>query len=280
MTTFHIITIFPEFFSSVLEVGLIKKAREKKIVDFVFIDLKSFGVGKHKVIDDRPYGGGAGMVLRPEPIISALRSVSFRGDKRISILMSPSGNLLTQEKLEELSYFSDIVIVCPRYEGVDERVKKFIDEDISIGDYVIHSGDVAALVIIEGVARLKEGFMTTPAKEELTFGILDFPQFTHPKIFEDMEVPEILLSGHHENIRRWRIEQSVKKTLERRPDLVLKFFIKKENELNLPPEKKEMIRSYLFDVSFCESKRDESLEKEIFHIMVNYLINIKELLSY
>ncbi len=280
MITFHIITIFPEFFSSALEVGLMRKAREKKVIDFVFIDLKKFGVGKHKVIDDRPYGGGAGMVLRPEPIVSALRSIDFRGNKRISILMSPSGKLLTQEKLEELSSFSDIVIVCPRYEGVDERVKKFINEDISIGDYVIHSGDVAALVIIEGVARLKEGFMTTSTKEEISFDILDFPQFTHPKIFEDMVVPEILLSGHHENIRRWRIEQSIKKTLERRPDLVLKFFIKRENQLNLTPEKKEMIKNYLFDISFYGNKRNELLDEEIFHLMLNYLTNIKELFSY
>jgi tRNA (guanine37-N1)-methyltransferase len=280
VTTFHIITIFPEFFSSALEVGLIKKAREKKIIDFVFIDLKNFGVGKHKVIDDRPYGGGAGMVLRPEPIISALRVVNFRGDKRISILMSPSGKLLTQEKLEELSSFSDIVIVCPRYEGVDERVKKFIDEDISIGDYVIHSGDVAALVIIEGVARLKEGFMTTPTKEEISFDILDFPQFTHPKIFEGMEVPEILLSGHHENIRRWRVEQSIKKTLERRPDLVLKFFVRREKELDLPSEKREKIKNYLIDISFRGNLKDESLDKEIFEIMLNYFTNMKELFSY
>jgi tRNA (guanine37-N1)-methyltransferase len=280
VTTFHIITIFPEFFSSALEVGLIKKAREKKIIDFVFIDLKNFGVGKHKVIDDRPYGGGTGMVLRPEPIISALRVVNFRGDKRISILMSPSGRLLTQEKLEELSSFSDIVIVCPRYEGVDERVKKFIGEDISIGDYVIHSGDAAALVIIEGVARLKEGFMTTPTKEEISFDILDFPQFTHPKIFEDMEVPEVLLSGHHENIRRWRIEQSVKKTLERRPDLVLKFFVRREKELDLPSEKREKIKNYLIDISFRGNLKDESLDKEIFEIMLNYFTNMKELFAY
>lgn len=273
MVTFHIITIFPEFFSSPLDVGLIKKAREKNIVDFEIIDLKKFGVGKHKLIDDRPYGGGSGMILRPEPVCSAIQSAKIKNpDRKRVILMTPSGELLTQQKLKELSSLSDIVIVCPRYEGVDERVKKYVDEEISIGDYVIHSGDTASLVLIEGVVRLKEGFMSSSPEEEIYFSLLDFPQYTRPRFFENSEVPPVLLSGDHKKIRFWRIEQSVRKTIEKRPDLILKLILQNDELKDFLKDELEKIISYLLTLSYRKGKEiqrrsdfDEKIFSAVFH---------------
>lgn len=216
---FHIITVFPEFFESPLRVGLMKKAIAKNILDFEFIDLKSFD----EILDDRPYGGGQGMILKLPPIVKAIRSIRPKGDKVIKILTNPSGTLLTQRKVIELSRYTDIVIVCGRYEGVDARISNYVDEEISIGDYVLHSGETVALVIIESVARLIEGFKSKNHIEELSLNLLGFPQYTRPREFENLRVPDVLLSGDHKNIRAFRIKKSVERTVRTRPDLVAKI---------------------------------------------------------
>lgn len=218
-TTFHIITIFPEFFDSPLKVGLMGKAIKNSLINLNFIDLKNFG----SVLDDRPYGGGQGMILKIEPIVNAIRSIKPQGDKMVKILTSPSGNLLTQKKVQELSEYTDIVIICGRYEGVDARISYYIDEEISIGDYVIHSGETSALVLIEAISRLKEGFKSKSCTEEISLNLLGFPQYTRPREFEGHKVPEELLSGNHKEIRNFRIRESIKKTIERRPDLIDKI---------------------------------------------------------
>ena len=281
--TFHIITVFPEFYESPLSVGLFRKAQEKGIINFRFIDLKKFGVGKHKEIDGKPYGGGTGMILRAEPLVSAIRSVEPQGEKKTFVLMTPSGELLSQKKAKLFLSFSDIVLVCPRYEGVDERVKKYIDWEISIGDYVIHSGDTACLVFVETVSRLIPGFMSSDVEEEITFGLLGFPHYSQPRDFEGEKVPDVLLSGHHEKIRRWRIEMSVRKTLERRPDLILKILMCIQD-----------IPQHFFDFLFDELKnlwcseikgregrrerifsgrKREEVQNEIFTFLVDYFLS-------
>ncbi len=275
--TFYIITIFPEFFDSPLSTGLVKKAREKGIVEFNFIDLKKFGVGKHKVIDDCPYGGGGGMIIKPEPIIYAIKSIPQTTQKRIVILFSPGGNLLNQKKVKEIAQFEEIVLVCPRYEGVDERVKKYIDEEISIGDYVVHSGDSASVVFIEAILRLKEGFMSSKVEEELLFNLLDFPQYTRPREFEGEAVPSILLTGNHRKIREWRIEKSVKKTIERRPDLILRVLseitenYKNENEY----QKIQEYANYFYSLVFSKRGRDAKIEQDVTKLLVDFFSKLK-----
>jgi len=286
--TFHIITIFPEFYASPLSSGLFKKAIEKNVIGFKFIDLKEFGIGKHKQIDDTPYGGGVGMVLRPEPIVSAINSVKPEGEKKVVVLMSPSGDLLTQKKAKYFAEFSDIVVVCPRYEGVDERVKKYVDWEISIGDFVIHSGDTACLVFVEAVSRLVEGFMTSRVEEEITFNLLGFPHYTRPREFENQKVPDELVSGHHEKIRMWRIENAVRKTIEKRPDLVLKNLLCIYGR-EIPSEKLAFLIDELFKFWISELECEKPAEKieekkninsekiksEIFYLLVKYFSSKK-----
>lgn len=270
---FHIITVFPEFYSSPLSVGLLKKAQERGIVSFNFVDLKKFGVGKHRFIDDRPYGGGAGMIIRPELVLRAIESVKIDGERKITILFSPSGYLLTQSIVKRIYEYENIVLICPRYEGVDERVKKYVDIELSIGDYVVHSGDVAALVLIEAILRLKEGFMSSPVEEEISFNLLDFPHFTHPRDFEGEKVPDVLLSGNHSLIRKWRIERSVQKTLERRPDLVLKTLC--EMKKSKKTENLDEFISYLFDVVFGGKNRDKELDTKIYEILLTHYLSLE-----
>lgn len=233
---FHIITVFPEFFSSPLRTGLMKKAIARGIVEFEFIDLRKFA----DVLDDRPFGGGQGMILKLPPIVQAIRSIKPKGERIIRILTSPSGTLLSQKKAQELASYTDIAIVCGRYEGVDARISNYIDEEISIGDYVIHSGETAALVIVEAVSRLLEGFKSKRCTEEISVNLLGFPQYTRPREFEGHEVPPVLLSGNHKKIRIFRIRKAVEKTIKLRPDLIArtlqeiaKLNAEKENTLKL-----------------------------------------------
>ncbi|MCS7212613.1 MAG: tRNA (guanosine(37)-N1)-methyltransferase TrmD [Candidatus Calescibacterium sp.] len=243
---FHIITVFPEFFSSPLKVGLMEKAIRNGIIDLEFIDLKKFD----EILDDRPYGGGQGMILKIEPIVKAIRSIKPEGDKIIKIITTPSGSLFNQKKAQEMSGYSDIVIVCGRYEGIDARVIHYIDDEISIGDYVIHSGETAALVIIESVARLLEGFKSKECTEEISLNLLGYPQYTRPREFEGYKVPDILLSGNHKEIRSFRIKKSIEKTIKKRPDLVAKI-------LHEIKKKDSIVKEFL------EGKIDESEIKKI-----------------
>ena len=222
---FHIITIFPEWFTSPLATGLLQKARDKAILSFAVHDLRDYAPGKHRSTDDTPYGGGWGMVMTPEPLVNALEAVSAPLPNPRRIFLSPQGQPLSQAKTAELAACEALVLVCGRYEGVDERVLAFVDEEISIGDYIVSGGEVAALVLIDAVARLVPGVVgrkESTEDESFSTGLLEYPQYTRPEAFRGLAVPDVLLSGHHADITRWRRRQALMRTRARRPDLLKK----------------------------------------------------------
>ena len=227
-----IITIFPDYFREAFDYGIIRRARAANLVDIRAHDLRSWTSDKHKVVDDRPFGGGDGMVLKPEPIFAAVESLTgARGredvptNKRV-VLLSPQGRQFTQSTAEEFAQCEQLVLVCGRYEGVDERVAEaLVTDEISIGDYVLSGGEPAALVVIDAVVRLIPGALgseTSASTESFTDGLLDYPQYTRPPEFEGMSVPQVLLTGHHAEIARWREEAAKEKTTRNRPDLLKK----------------------------------------------------------
>lgn len=217
-----VITLFPELFEVPLKTSLLGKALADRLFEVNIVNLREFGLGKHRQVDDTPYGGGAGMVLRPEPVFAAVETVA--GPSSYKVLMSPRGTLLTQEVAKRLSAVDHLVLVCGRYEGVDERVvEHLVDEELSIGDYVLSGGELAALVVIEVLSRLVEGVLGNP--ESLTTEShggsgLEHPHYTKPADFRGHEVPGVLLSGDHAAIERWRTERARELTEERRPDLL------------------------------------------------------------
>ncbi len=216
----NVITIFPEFFASPLRTSLVGRAREDGTLDVVLHDLRRHGKGLHRQIDDAPFGGGAGMVMMIEPLAAVLDPLAHTH----RILFTPGGRLLDQATLDRWAALDEITVVCGRYEGVDERVAEhFIDEEISIGDYVLLGGEVAALAVIEGVTRLLDGVVGNPASvetESFRDGLLEEPQYTRPAEFQGWSVPDILRSGDHGKIEEWRRKQRVARTRERRPDLI------------------------------------------------------------
>ena len=217
---FDVLTLFPEMFEP-LNQSIIGKAVEKELIDINLINIRDFSKDKHKKVDDTPYGGGAGMVMRPDVVYDTYKSV--KTDKSKVIYMSPQGETLNQKKVESLSQEEHLIILCGHYEGIDQRVlDKIVDEEISIGDYVLTGGEIPAMVLIDSVCRYVEGVLKSESIKEESFsnGLLEYPQYTRPKIFEGESVPEILLSGHHENIRKWRKEKSLEITQEKRPDLL------------------------------------------------------------
>jgi tRNA (guanine37-N1)-methyltransferase len=222
---FHIISIFPELFTSPLSVSLLKKAQDNGIVSCTVHDLRDYAAGKHRSTDDAPYGGGYGMVMKPEPVFAALEAVCQAATEQGSvrrILLSPRGARLTQEKVVQLAKEEALVLVCGRYEGVDERVRACVDEELSIGDYVLSGGEMAALVVIDAVARLIPGVLgslESTQEESFSTGLLEYPHYTRPEEFQSMRVPEVLLSGNHAEIARWRRRQSLLRTRAQRPDL-------------------------------------------------------------
>ncbi len=218
---FDIITIFPDFFTTPLKYGVISKAIEKGILRIKVHDLRDYSGNKHRKIDDRPFGGGAGMVFMVEPIYNALSSLK-REDSH-TILLTPSGKLFNQKRARELSEKENIIIICPRYEGVDERVKEFVDEEISIGDYILTGGETAALVLIEAISRYVKGVVgkeESVKNESFENGIFDYPQYTQPREFKGMKVPEVLLSGNHKKIEEWRKKKALELTIKRRGGLI------------------------------------------------------------
>ena len=224
---FDVLTLFPEMFEP-LKQSVIGKAVEKELVNINLINIRDFSKDKHKKVDDTPYGGGAGMVMRPDVVYEAYRSVKTEEAK--VIYMSPQGKTLNQKMVETLSKEKHLIILCGHYEGLDKRVlDKIVDEEISIGDYILTGGEIPAMVLIDSVSRYVEGVLKPESIKEESFsnGLLEYPQYTRPEIFEGESVPEILLSGHHENIEKWRKEQSVEITRRKRPDLLK---IKKENK--------------------------------------------------
>ena len=217
---FDVLTLFPEMFE-ILNQSIIGKAIEKELIDINLINIRDFSKDKHKKVDDTPYGGGAGMVMKPDVVYDAYQSIKDRNAK--VIYMSPQGKPLNQKKVEELSKENHLIILCGHYEGIDQRVlDKIVDEEISIGDYVLTGGEIPAMVLIDSVSRYVEGVLKEDSIKEESFsnGLLEYPQYTRPEIFEGMKVPEVLLSGHHENIEKWRKEKSLEITKKKRPDIL------------------------------------------------------------
>ena len=217
---FDVLTLFPEMFE-ILNQSIIGKAIEKELIDINLINIRDFSKDKHKKVDDTPYGGGAGMVMKPDVVYDAYQSIKDRNAK--VIYMSPQGKPLNQKKVEELSKENHLIILCGHYEGIDQRVlDKIVDEEISIGDYVLTGGEIPAMVLIDSVSRYVEGVLKEDSIKEESFsnGLLEYPQYTRPEIFEGIKVPEILLSGHHENIEKWRKEKSLEMTKKKRPDIL------------------------------------------------------------
>jgi len=225
MMKIQILTLFPEMFTGVFGSSIIKKAQEKNIVDIDIINFRDFSTNKHKTVDDYPYGGGNGMVLKPEPIFSAVESIVGYQDSRI-IMLSPQGQTFTQKKAEELSNEQQLIFICGHYEGFDERIREhLVTEELSIGDFVLTGGELAAMVVVDSLVRLLPGVLGNEASAEtdsFTSDLLEYPQYTRPESFRGWQVPEVLISGHHKNIVEWRRKESLKRTHNRRPDLLKK----------------------------------------------------------
>lgn len=220
-----VITVFPEVFEPYVSSSMLGIARERGALEFAAHDLRQWALpGVHRAVDDSPYGGGAGMVLRPEPYFAAVRAVSeLDGRRPLVLLASPQGEPFTQATAERLAGEERLLVMCGRYEGFDERIRALADEEFSIGDYVLTGGELPAMVLVDAVARLLPGVLggeDSTADESFTAGLLEYPQYTRPASFEGMDVPEVLTSGDHARIARWRREQSILRTAARRPDLV------------------------------------------------------------
>src|SRR5918911_3239524 len=222
--TFDIVTIFPAMIEGPLAAGILGRAIERGTLDVRVRDLRDFTTDRHRVVDDVPYGGGPGMVLKPDPIFRALDAVEAdRGTPLTVILTSPQGARLTQGHARRLSCAEHVVVLCGRYEGVDDRVRERVTEELSIGDYVLTGGELPALVIVDAVARFVPGVVgdeQSVADDSFSRGLLDFPQFTRPAEIANLRVPDVLLSGNHADIRRWRKREALCRTLERRPELL------------------------------------------------------------
>ena len=235
---FDVLTLFPEMFN-ILNESIIGRAKEKGLINVNLINIRDFSKDKHKKVDDTPYGGGAGMVMQPDVVYDAYKSV--KDEKAKVIYMSPQGKKLDQQKVEELSKQEHLILLCGHYEGIDQRVlDSIVDEEISIGDYVLTGGELPAMVLIDSVSRYVEGVLKDGSTTEESFsqGLLEYPQYTRPEIFEGQQVPEVLRSGNHQMIDKWRREQSLKRTLEKRPDLLEKVDLSDEDKKIL--EKIEM----------------------------------------
>ncbi len=226
----NILTLFPEMFS-IFEHSIIGRARENKIIDMDVLNIRDFTLNKHRKVDDYPYGGGAGMVMAPQPIVDAIRHVKENNKGKV-IFLGPRGKTFNQEMANELSKEENLTFICGHYEGIDERVYKHIDMEISLGDFVLTGGEMAAIPVIDSILRLIPGVLGKEESfmdESFYNGLLEYPQYTRPEEFEGDRVPDILLSGHHENIRKWRRLQSLKITKERRPDMYEKVTLTKED---------------------------------------------------
>ncbi|MFI5261127.1 MAG: tRNA (guanosine(37)-N1)-methyltransferase TrmD [Candidatus Limnocylindrales bacterium] len=215
-----VVTLFPELYPGPLGASIVGRAIEQGLVELRAHDLRQWGLGRHRSVDDYPYGGGAGMVLRPEPIAGALRAV--RTPASLVILLDPGGEPFRQARARELATASHLVLVCPRYEGVDERVRGMVDLELSVGDYVVAGGDLPAMMVIEAVARLLPGAIdaASPIEESFSEGLLEYPQYTRPPDFEGQRVPDVLVSGDHGAVDRWRRDQARARTARDRPDLL------------------------------------------------------------
>ncbi|MFA7075108.1 MAG: tRNA (guanosine(37)-N1)-methyltransferase TrmD [Candidatus Izemoplasmatales bacterium] len=214
------LTLFPEMIEPIINSSILKRAKDNKLVEFNIINFRDFSTNKHKTVDDTPYGGGSGMILSVEPIYLALESLKGTPYK---ILLSPQGSTFNQEKAKTLLEKKDIVFICGHYEGFDERVTEYIDEELSLGDFVMTGGEIAAIAMIDAIVRMVPGVLGSQEsfeKDSFYDNLLDYPQYTKPREFKGLTVPDVLLSGNHAKIEKWRKEMQEKKTFERRPDLL------------------------------------------------------------
>jgi len=216
----ELLTLFPAMVEGPLAASIPGRIQERGLATVRVHDLRDWGLGKHRTVDDSTYGGGAGMVLRPEPVAAALRALGRPGS--LSILLDPAGEVFGHGRAVDLATRSHLILVCPRYEGVDERIRGLVDLELSIGDYVLTGGELAALVVVDAVIRLLPGAIDAASTHEESFadGLLEYPQYTRPPTFDGVDVPPILVSGDHGAVRRWRLKESLRRTLDRRPDLL------------------------------------------------------------
>jgi len=231
---FDVLTLFPDMFTSYLREGILGRAIERGLVDVALLNIRDFARGPHRIVDDRPYGGGEGMVMKAGPIFRALQSIERIEGHGPVVLFSPQGEPFTQDMAWEMAEWQQIIFVCGRYEGVDERVRSAcVDMELSIGDYVLNGGELAAMVVIEAVSRLIPdvlGGERSNLEDSFENGLLEYPHYTRPRVFKDLEVPPVLLSGDHEKIRLWRKKQSLKRTRARRADLLQKAELSPEDK--------------------------------------------------
>ncbi len=228
-----VLTLFPEMFEDIFDLSIMKRAIDRELVGIGLHNIRDYTHDKHHTADDYPYGGGAGMVLKPEPIFEAVEAIEKKNDTPI-ILLSPQGRLFTQNVAQELTQHSRLILICGHYEGVDERVREHLATDeISIGDYVLSGGELAAMVVIESVFRLVPGVLgseASPLDDSHVGGLLEYPQYTRPPQYRDWPVPEVLLSGNHAQIDSWRREQAIRRTLEQRPELLARAELSSEEK--------------------------------------------------
>ena len=242
---FDVLTLFPEMFES-LKQSIIGRATKNNLIQINLVNIRDYSKDKHKKVDDTIYGGGAGMLIRPDVVYDAYKSV--KSEKAKVIYLSPKGTTLNQKKVEELSKQEHLILLCGHYEGIDERViEKIVDEQISIGDYVLTGGEIPAMVLIDSVSRYVDGVLNNDSICDETFsnGLLEYPQYTKPEIFEGVRVPEVLLSGHHENIKKWRKNKSLELTYKNRPELIKKINLSKEEKKYLENLEKEEKNGYI-----------------------------------
>ena len=231
---FDVLTLFPEMFEP-LKQSIIKRAIQNNLIDINLVNIRDFSKNKHNKVDDTPYGGGAGMLMMPDVVDRAYESV--KSEKSKVIYLSPQGKTLNQCMIKELSKEDHLILLCGHYEGIDQRViDKIADEEISIGDYVLTGGELPAMVLIDSVSRYVDGVLSSESTDEESFsnGLLEYPQYTRPEVFNNEKVPDVLISGHHENIRKWRRQKSLENTFKKRPELLEK--------MNLTEEDKEFIK--------------------------------------
>lgn len=236
-----VIALFPEIIAPALQTGILKRVQDADRLNINVYNLRDWTTDRHKTVDDYPYGGGAGMILKPEPLFAAVAALNPKSDAQI-VYLTPQGTPLTQSLVETLSLESHLILICGRYKGIDERVReKLVTTEISIGDYVLSGGEIAALVLIDAIGRVLPGALgdfESAHEDSFSQDLLDHPHYTRPVEFEDMKVPDVLLSGHHDNIKKWRHAEAIKRTAQRRPDLLEKLELTDEEHATLKIDEK------------------------------------------
>jgi tRNA (guanine37-N1)-methyltransferase len=233
-----VLTLFPEMFTGPFASSMIGRARERGLVEISLVNIRDYAPGKHRTVDDAPYGGGSGMVMQPGPIWQALDSLRARGRAETVVLLCPQGVRFDQELARALANTPTLALICGHYEGVDERVRETVDLEVSVGDFVVTGGEIPAMLVVDAVCRLIPGVLGGPGGAEddsFASGLLEYPQYTRPRNFRGLEVPEVLLSGHHQRIARWRRQEALVRTLVRRPELI--------DRAQLEPEDREVLRA-------------------------------------